>query len=201
MAGKLSALRYCPVLSPGRLLVLISVRGWVNPKAIVRLEGCKLKKSNDLIGIRTCGLPACSIVEVEVTLRLMVSQSVSQYALVSGTPLGPMTRFYFFLPFPQNCFAVRLGAPSLTRERVCNLQCNLSVVTVRRTHNHTLLSFETTAFPFRHLLRLTGITVEVFLPASTRGCSIVPQQTTLSRRHPPSSIYWINLIPQKNTFL
>jgi hypothetical protein len=38
--------------------------------------------------------------EVEVTLRL----TVSQYVLVTGTPLGPMTRFYFFL-----------------RGRVCNL--------------------------------------------------------------------------------
>jgi hypothetical protein len=27
------------------------------------------------------------------------SQSVSQYVLVSGTPLGPMTRFYSFLSF------------------------------------------------------------------------------------------------------
>jgi hypothetical protein len=26
-------------------------------------------------------------------------RSVSQYVLVSGTPLGPMTRFYFFLSF------------------------------------------------------------------------------------------------------
>jgi hypothetical protein len=34
--------------------------------------------------------------EVEVTLRLMVGRSVSQYVLVSGTPLGPVTRIYFF---------------------------------------------------------------------------------------------------------
>jgi hypothetical protein len=42
-------------------------------------------------------------------------QSVSQYILVSGTLSGHFT-FSFLLP--ENCFALHLGAPPLTRERI-----------------------------------------------------------------------------------
>jgi hypothetical protein len=47
MAVRLSALRADRPLRPGRFLVLISVRGWADPRAIVRLEGLgQLKISN-----------------------------------------------------------------------------------------------------------------------------------------------------------
>jgi hypothetical protein len=93
----------------------------------------------------------------------------------------------------SSCF----GAPYLTRGWVCNLLVQ-SVVTLgsksSRTHDHILLSHlrlpqpggpgpsiyipqkqggsvmpPGTGFPFCRLLRLSGITMEVFLPASTRG--------------------------------
>jgi hypothetical protein len=68
MARRLSALRAGSFLPTGRFLVLISVRGWVDPRAIVQLEGLdKLKKSTSS-GIRTGDLPVCSIVPQPTTL-------------------------------------------------------------------------------------------------------------------------------------
>jgi hypothetical protein len=62
MAARLSALHAGHLLSPKKFLVLISVRGWVDPRAIVWLEGLgKLKKSTSS-RTRTGDLPACSIV-------------------------------------------------------------------------------------------------------------------------------------------
>jgi hypothetical protein len=63
MEMRLSDLRSTVLCTPGRFLVLISVKGWVDLRAIVRLKGLdKLKKSNELIGNRTRDIPACSIV-------------------------------------------------------------------------------------------------------------------------------------------
>jgi hypothetical protein len=69
MAVRLSVLRAGSPLTPGRFLVLISLRGWVDPRAVVRLEGLgQLKISNDLIGNWNFDLPACSIVPQLTTL-------------------------------------------------------------------------------------------------------------------------------------
>jgi hypothetical protein len=65
-------------------------------------------------------------------------QSVDQFILASGSPLGPMTRFLSFFVLFDNYFVVIPRAPSLTRGRVCNLQCNRCLVRSLWTNNHTL---------------------------------------------------------------
>jgi hypothetical protein len=63
-------------------------------------------------------------VEVEVTLRLTVSQSV---CLGIEHPCGTCDQILLPVGTLLSYFC---GAPSLTRGRVCNLQCNHSMVRV-----------------------------------------------------------------------
>jgi hypothetical protein len=46
MAVRLSALGSIRALPPGKCLILISLGGWVNPRAIMRLEGLSGLKKN-----------------------------------------------------------------------------------------------------------------------------------------------------------
>jgi hypothetical protein len=63
------------LISPGIFLVLSSVRGRVNSRGIVHLEGLgNLKKFIDLIGNLTINLPACGIVPQPTMLPHMIGK-------------------------------------------------------------------------------------------------------------------------------
>jgi hypothetical protein len=71
MAVRLSGLRAGRALSPpppGIFLVLISVWGGVDPRAIVRLEELGQLKKSTSSGFETRDLPVCSIVPQPTTL-------------------------------------------------------------------------------------------------------------------------------------
>jgi hypothetical protein len=117
MVVRLSALRSDHDLSPPpprNILVFIYVGGWVNPRAIVRLEGLgKLKKEfDDLIGNRTRFLSASGIIPLpsssfeSLFLLSLPSASVSILIFVTAyfifsffhsLPTGLLNGFCFLL--------------------------------------------------------------------------------------------------------
>jgi hypothetical protein len=89
--------------------------------------------------------------------------TVDQFVWISGLLLGPLSRFYLALLFSFDSYFILFPTVfSMTRKRVCSLQCLHSLVKPLTTNNHTLSSHLRLVFPFCRLLRLAGTTAEVF---------------------------------------
>jgi hypothetical protein len=83
---------------------------------------------------------ACSYSMHELSLSYG-RQSVDQFVLVSGSPLGPMTRLYPYPFFSDNYFVVLpVGRPLSQEDRSVAYRCNRWLVRSLRTNNHTLPS-------------------------------------------------------------
>jgi hypothetical protein len=74
--------------------------------------------------------------ELEFFLRPTISRSVR---LGIGPPFGTLDQILSFSS-SDNYFILLSKAPSLTRKRVCSLQCNHSLVRLLTPNNHTLPS-------------------------------------------------------------
>jgi hypothetical protein len=105
MAVRLSALRASRPLPPARFLVLISVRGWVDPRATMWLGGLGKLKEIHLIGTWTRDLPACSIVPQPTTLPCAPDASVKTVILDLALHLRllkPLTIFWNLVLFQSS---------------------------------------------------------------------------------------------------
>jgi hypothetical protein len=93
-------------------------------------------------------------------------RSVDQFVLVSGSPLGPMTRFYLFLSFDNYSVVLPIRRPLWREDGSVTSSAIADWPGQSARHLDITVSSET-VFSFRRLLRLAGTAVEVFQPSST----------------------------------
>jgi hypothetical protein len=114
MAARLSALRASRLLPSGSFLLLISVRGWIDPRVTVRLDLLGKLKESTSSETRTGDLPTCSIVPQPTALPRAPCNTVS----------GIITQHKIFL---RNIMATKIKTHNVTEKATfiyCRQYCH-----------------------------------------------------------------------------